>query len=169
MNQLDPSSDLLVTVSRELAEFLGTDYQFAITALYALLSQAMLAQHQLIPAREIIRKGVATAEQTSERMFEAEFLRLKARALVIEGGSGMSSNAQKLLEDALALALSQKARSLELRAAADLARLRRAQGRDAEARDLLAPVYGWFTEGFDTPDLKEAELLLDELKRRGRK
>ena len=51
----------------------------------------------------------------------------------------------------------------ELRAAASLARLRREQGRRAEARDLLAPVYGWFTEGFDTPDLKEAKALLDEL------
>jgi predicted ATPase len=51
----------------------------------------------------------------------------------------------------------------ELRAAASLAQLRRDQGRDAEARDLLAPVYGWFTEGFDTPDLKEAKALLDEL------
>ena len=51
----------------------------------------------------------------------------------------------------------------ELRAAASLARLRRDQGRRAEARDLLAPVYGWFTEGFDTPDLKEAKAFLDEL------
>jgi predicted ATPase len=51
-----------------------------------------------------------------------------------------------------------------LRAAASLARLRRDQGRRAEARDLLAPVYGWFTEGFDTPDLKEAKALLDELR-----
>ena len=51
-----------------------------------------------------------------------------------------------------------------MRAAASLARLRRDQGRPAEARDLLAPVYGWFTEGFDTPDLKEAKSLLDELK-----
>jgi predicted ATPase len=50
-----------------------------------------------------------------------------------------------------------------LRAAVSLARLRRDQGRDAEARDLLAPVYGWFTEGFSTPDLKEAKALLDEL------
>ena len=50
-----------------------------------------------------------------------------------------------------------------MRAAASLARLRRDQGRRAEARDLLAPVYGWFTEGFDTPDLKEAKALLDEL------
>ena len=74
----------------------------------------------------------------------------------------MSTDAQKVLEVSLAVAQSQKARSLELRAAADLARLHRDYARHAEARDLLAPVYGWFTEGFDTQDLKEAKALLDE-------
>jgi len=162
-NQLDPSADSLVTVSSELAEFVGTGYQFAITALYALLSRALLATHQLVPAREIISKGLVTAEQASERMFEAEFLRLKARAFVIEGGPGGSTDGQKLLEASLAVVQSQQARSLELRATVDLARLHRDLGRPAEARDLLAPVYGWFTEGFDTQDLKEARALLDTL------
>jgi class 3 adenylate cyclase/tetratricopeptide (TPR) repeat protein/ABC-type transport system involved in cytochrome c biogenesis ATPase subunit len=162
-SQLAPSSDSLATASSELAEYVGTGYQITSTALYALLSQALLAKHQLAPAREIISKGLATAAQTSERMFEAELLRLKARALTIEGGLGVSTDAQKLLEESLAIAQSQEARSLELRAAADLARLHRDQGRHAEARDLLAGVYGWFTEGFDTPDLKEAKALLEEL------
>ena len=75
----------------------------------------------------------------------------------------MFTEAQKLLEESLAVARSQKAQSLELRAAADLARLHRGQGCLAEARDLLAPVYGWFTEGFDTQDLKEAKALLDSI------
>jgi predicted ATPase len=64
---------------------------------------------------------------------------------------------------ALSIAEEQEAKLWELRAAVSLARLRRDQGRRAEARDLLAPVYGWFTEGFDTPDLKEAKALLNEL------
>jgi predicted ATPase len=162
-NQLDPSPDSLATVSSELVEFVGTGYQFAITALYALLSQALLATQQLMPAREIISKGLATAERTSERFFEAELLRLKARALVIECGPGVVTNAQKLLEESLAVARSQKARSLELRAAADLVRLHRDQNRYADARDLLAPVYAWFTEGFDIQDLREAKALFDEL------
>lgn len=162
-NQLDPSSDSMATVSSELADHVGTGYLFAITALYAVLSQAMLARHQLSPAREFIRKGLVTAEQHNERIFEAEFLRLKARALVIEGGSGVLTDAQKLLEESLAVAQSQKARSLELRATADLARLHRDHSRHVEARDLLAPVYGSFTEGFDTQDLKEAKALLDTL------
>jgi hypothetical protein len=162
-NQLDPSSDSLARVSKELAEFVGTSYLTAITALYALLSQAFLANHQLTPAREIISKGLAAAEQTSERFFEAELLRLKARALVIEGGPVALTDAQKLLEESLAVAQGQKARSLELRAATDLARLHRDHGRHAEARDLLAPVYDWFTEGLDTQDLKAAKALLKTL------
>ncbi|MDH2406257.1 hypothetical protein QCM77_41250 [Bradyrhizobium sp. SSUT18] len=67
------------------------------------------------------------------------------------------------LQTALQVAQSQSAKSFELRAAISLARLRRDQGKHSEARALLAPVYGWFTEGFDTRDLEEAKALLDEL------
>jgi predicted ATPase len=70
---------------------------------------------------------------------------------------------QASLQQAIRIAQAQQAKSLELRAARGLARLWGEQGRRAEARDLLAPVYGWFTEVFDTADLKEAEVLLDEL------
>ncbi len=77
---------------------------------------------------------------------------------------GHSDAAEELYHKALSIAKEQEAKLWELRAAASLARLRRDQGRRAEARDLLAPVYGWFTEGFDTPDLKEAKALLDELR-----
>ena len=65
---------------------------------------------------------------------------------------------------AIAVARRQSAKFWELRAAADLARLRRDRGKRTEVRDLLAPIYGWFTEGFDTPVLKEAKALLDELR-----
>jgi predicted ATPase len=68
-----------------------------------------------------------------------------------------------LYHKALGIAREQQAKLWELRVAASLARLRRDQGRRTQARDLLAPVYGWFTEGFDTPDLKDAKALLDEL------
>jgi predicted ATPase len=72
--------------------------------------------------------------------------------------------AEELYCKALDIAKEQEARIWELRAAVSLARLRRDQGRRAEARNLLAPIYGWFTEGFDTPDLKEVKALLDELR-----
>jgi predicted ATPase len=74
-----------------------------------------------------------------------------------------SEDAEDLYREALSIAQEQEAKMWELRAAVSLARLRQDQGRRAEARDLLAPVYGWFTEGFDTPDLKEANALVDEL------
>ena len=71
--------------------------------------------------------------------------------------------AQSYFERALAVARQQQARSWELRAAMSLARLWRVQNKEQQARELLAPVYGWFTEGFDTLDLKEAKALLEEL------
>ena len=74
-----------------------------------------------------------------------------------------TTKAQAFFERALAVARQQQAKSWELRAAMSLARLWRDQGKAREARDLLAPVYGWFTEGFDTLDLKEANALLEEL------
>jgi predicted ATPase len=77
---------------------------------------------------------------------------------------GQTEAAEELYRKALSIAEEQEAKLWELRAAVSLAQLRRNQGRRAEARDLLAPVYGWFTEGFDTPDLKEAKALLDELR-----
>jgi predicted ATPase len=73
------------------------------------------------------------------------------------------AEAEAWLQQALAVARRQQAKSLELRAAMSLARLWQQQGKQAEAHELLAPVYGWFTEGFDTADLQEAKALLDEL------
>ena len=99
-------------------------------------------------------------ERTGERFFAAELSRHKGRLLLQQGHS---EAAEELYRKALSIAEEQEAKLWELRAAASLARLRRDQGRHTEARDLLAPVYGWFTEGFATPDLKEAKALLDEL------
>ena len=99
-------------------------------------------------------------ERTGERWFEAELHRHKGQLLVRRGHI---EAAEELYHKALDIAKKQQAKLWELRAAASLARLRRDQGRCAAARDLLAPVYGWFTEGFDTPDLKYAKALLEAL------
>jgi len=88
----------------------------------------------------------------------AELNRHKGRLLLRQGHT---EAAEELYRKARSIAEEQGAKLWELRAAASLARLRRDQGRRAEARNLLAPVYGWFTEGFDTPDLREAKALLD--------
>jgi predicted ATPase len=92
---------------------------------------------------------------------EAELHRLRGEALL--AGAGMVSEAEAAIEKGIDVARRQNAKSWELRAATSLARLRRQQGRQQEAVALLAPVYEWFTEGFDTADLKEARTLLDKL------
>ena len=99
-------------------------------------------------------------ETTGERWFEAELYRHKGQLLLRQGHAAA---AEELYRTALGIAREQQAKLWELRAAASLARLWRDQGRRPEARDLLAPVYDWFTEGFDSPDLKEAKALLQEL------
>ena len=106
------------------------------------------------------KEGLCTVEKTGHRQWEAELLRLEGVALF---GLNMLEDSQNALEEALRVARKQYAKANELRAATSLARLWGEQGRRAQARDLLAPVYGWFTEGFDTADLKEAKALLDQL------
>ena len=99
-------------------------------------------------------------EKTGVRWLAAELYRHKGQLLLRQGHT---EAAEELYRRALRIAEEQGAKLWELRAAVSLARLRGEQGRRAEARALLAPIYGWFTEGFDTPDLKEAKALLDEL------
>jgi predicted ATPase len=99
-------------------------------------------------------------ERTEERWLEAELYRHKGQLLLRQGHI---EAAEGQYRKALGIAREQEAKLWELRASASLARLRRDQGCRAEARDLLIPVYDWFTEGFDTPDLTEAKALLDEL------
>ena len=101
-------------------------------------------------------------ETTGEHWFAAELNRLKGQILLLLRQEH-SEIAEELYRKALNIAEVQEAKFWELRAAASFARLRCDQGRRAEAHDLLASVYGWFTEGFDSPDLKEAKALLDEL------
>ncbi len=92
-------------------------------------------------------------------MYDAELLRLKGELLL----SKDEAEAESLFQRALEIARSQEAKFFELLAATNLARLWQRQGKRNEARDLLAPVYDWFTEGFDTPDLKDAKALLSDL------
>jgi predicted ATPase len=99
--------------------------------------------------------------QSGERWPEAEIHRLKGELTLSIEGAG--AEAERCFLRSIDVAREQQARSPELRAATSLARLWRDQGKRAQAHDLLAPIYGWFTEGFDTADLKDAKALLDEL------
>jgi predicted ATPase len=100
-------------------------------------------------------------ETTKQRLLEAEINRLAGEVALLMKPN--TAKAEAYFDRALSVARQQQAKSWELRAAMSMARLWRDQGKRDEARELLAPVYGWFTEGFDTLDLKEAKALLDEL------
>jgi predicted ATPase len=105
-------------------------------------------------------EALQIVERTGERWLAAELYRHKGQLLLRQGHS---EAAEELYRNALSIAAEQEAKLWELRAAMSLARLHCDQGRRAEARDLVAPIYSWFTEGFRTADLKEAKALLDEL------
>jgi predicted ATPase len=112
-------------------------------------------------AQRMISEAIEAVDSTNERWCEAEVLRTAGEVASL-GPEQNSADAQKHFERALAIARQQQAKSWELRAAMSMARLWRDQDK-VQARELLAPVYGWFTEGFDTRDLKEAKALLDAL------
>ena len=109
-----------------------------------------------------IAEAMATMKTTRESWWEAEVHRM-AGEVALQSPKPDAPKAEACFERALAVARKQQATSLELRASMSMARLWRDQGKRDEARDILAPVYGWFTEGFDTRDLKEAKALLDAL------
>jgi predicted ATPase len=126
----------------------------------ALLAEACEIAGEIEEGLTLLDDGLGIAEQTGARWFAAELNRQKGRLLLRQGHA---EAAEELYRKALSIAREQEAKLWELRAAVSLARLRRGQGRRAEANDLLAPVYNWFTEGFDTADLKEVRGLLGEL------
>ena len=127
----------------------------------ALLAWACDIAGQIEEALTALDDALQIAGRTGERWLDAELYRHRGQLLLRQGHA---EAAEELYRKALSIAEEQEAKLWELRAAASLVRLRRDQGRRAEARDLLAPVYGWFTEGLSTPDLKETKSLLDELK-----
>jgi predicted ATPase len=111
---------------------------------------------------QALAEAYTLMEQDEERWWEAEIARLRGILLLRQPGTP-PAEAEAWLQRALDVARRQEAKSLELRAAMSLARLWQQQGKRDEARQLLAPIYGWFTEGFDTADLREAKALLGEL------
>jgi len=108
-----------------------------------------------------VQEALAVVAATDQRFYEAELYRQRGEILL--RGAGTPPEAEVCFRQALAVAGRQQAKSLELRAATSLARLWGEQGKGGEARDLLAPVYGWFTEGFETADVRAAKALLEAL------
>jgi predicted ATPase len=126
----------------------------------ALLARACEIAGQIEEGLTLLDGALEIVERTGQRWFAAELYRHKGQLLLRQGHS---KAAEELYRRALNIAQEQEAKLWELRAAVSLARLWSERGRCPEARDLLAPIYAWFTEGFDTPDLKGARALLDEL------
>jgi predicted ATPase len=151
-----------------------TSYQATGADLYrphflALLAEACGKGRQTEEGLSAVAEALDGVRQTGERYYEAELYRLKGELTLAQSSvQGLASSVQKEAEEcfwkAIEIARRQQAKSLELRAVMSLARLWQQQGKRDEARKLLAEIYGWFTEGFDTKDLQEAQALLEELK-----
>ncbi len=129
----------------------------------ALLAEALGQVGQAEDGLDLLDEALAFIDKTSERFWEAEVYRLKGELLLMRSAKNRAA-ADAAFNQAIAIARRQEAKVLELRATTSLARLWGERNKRAQAQALLAPVYGWFTEGFDTADLKEAKVLLDELK-----
>jgi class 3 adenylate cyclase/predicted ATPase len=143
-----------------LAAWDGIGARMLDTLWLGFLAQTHFHAGRFEDALSALDDAVETAVATSERHYQAELYRLRGTVLA---ETGENAEAESWLKRAIDTARSQQARSLELRATTSLARLWREQGERRKAYDLLAPVYGWFTEGFDTADLKDAKALLEEL------
>jgi predicted ATPase/class 3 adenylate cyclase len=138
----------------------GSTLNIPLFLLYLVKAYAELGQFE--QARRSIRDAMAAIETSKERLWEAEVHRTAGEIVLMSPPDAAKAEAH--FERALAVARQQQAKSWELRAAMSMARLWCAQGKRQQAHDLLAPVYGWFTEGFDTLDLKVAKSLLEQLK-----
>lgn len=130
---------------------------------YAALAAAAYGNEgQAEKGLRVISEELARVHKIGERFYEAELRRIKGELLLRQAVPD-GQQAEGCFQKALEVARRQEAKSLELRAAMSLSRLWQRQGKKEEARKLLAEIYGWFTEGFDTADLKEAKALLEEL------
>jgi class 3 adenylate cyclase/predicted ATPase len=143
-----------------LATAQGTELQRPYNL--AQLGEACGKAGHIDEALEVIAEALDLVREKGERWWEAEILRLRGD-LMLKRNPTLQAEAQTAFEQAIDIALKQGAKSLELRATTSLARLLASQGRRDEARTMLAEIYNWFTEGFDTVDLKDAKALLDEL------
>ena len=128
----------------------------------ALLAEAYRGTGRIVEGLKVATDTLTNVQQTDCRYYEAELHRIKGELLLAQVAAD-EQQAEACFQNAIKIARSQSAKSLELRAAMSLSRLQQRQGKKEEARTLLSETYGWFTEGFDTADLKEAKVLLQEL------
>ena len=154
------ASDAVQIITSGIAVWRSTGATVWTPLFQSHLASAYAELGQLDDALRCIGEAMTTVETTRERWYEADVHRI-AGEIALKSPKADAAKAETYFERALAVSRAQQAKSWELRAAMSMARLWRDQGKRRQARDLLAPVYGWFTEGFDTLDLKEARALLD--------
>jgi predicted ATPase len=153
-------TDAIELINAGLDAYRSTGSRVFIPTFLNALAHAYASTGQLEQACAIISQALDTVERTNERLFEAEIQRTAGK-IALESAKPDVAKAQVYFERSLEIARKQQAKFWELRTATSMARLWRDQGKRQRAHDLLAPIYGWFTEGFDTLDLKEAKALLD--------
>ena len=158
----DKPANTIQMLTSGLAASQSTSSTFSQPLYLTRLAGAYAELGQFDNASRCIGDAIAAVEATNETMYEAEVHRI-AGEIALMSPEPDAAKAEACFERALAIARAQKARSWELRAATSMARLWRDQGKHDQARDLLAPIYGWFTEGFGTADVKDAKALLEEL------
>jgi hypothetical protein len=136
--------------------------EFVRSQYLALLAEAHGIQGEPEEGLTVLTEALTHTDSTGARWYECECYRLKGE-LLLQLSSDNQADAESCFQQAITVAQNQQAKSFELRTATCLARLWQQQGKRQQAHDLLAPVYQWFTEGFDTADLQEAKALLDAL------
>ena len=156
------TADAIPIISANIAAWQSNGTKMFMPLWLAYLSRAYVDSGQVDLASRTINEAIATVEATGERWIEPELHRIAGENSLISAARN-AAKAQAYFQRALAVARAQQARGWELRAATSMARLWRDQGKRNDARELLAPIYTWFGEGFDTLDLKEARALLDDL------
>jgi predicted ATPase len=157
-------SEGLAEIREGISQFRKTGQQLFCPYLLALLADASLTAGDCAGGLSAVEEALTMVEKNLDRFYEAELRRLKGELLLAQAAPEPGS-AEACFRRALDLSREQGAKSLELRAATSLARLWRTQGKGDESRTLVDEIYGWFTEGFETEDLKQAKALLDELSR----
>ena len=158
------ASDAVGIFTAAIPAIRSTGVRLYMPVWLSLLARACAELGQFDEARSFIDEAITMVETTKEKVCEADVHRI-AGEIALMSPERDAAKAEACFKRALAVARKQQAKSWELRTAISMARLWRDQGKRDKAQELLAPVYSWFTEGFDTVDLKQAKALLDELAR----
>jgi predicted ATPase len=162
--QAGQAQEGIAQMHQGMQAFRATGAEYLRPYLLALLAEAYGTMEQPEAGLTVLSEALALVDKTGEHWYDPELYRLKGE-LLLQQSSDNATEAESCFRHALGIAQKQQAKSFELRTATSLAKLWHQQGKRQEAHDLLAPVYGWFTEGFDTADLIDAKALLDELER----